>query len=265
MKAATVLLAALLIGPAAQALAQQAAIDLPRGRIVVTHTDYSAYFSAGPQQVVFDADRMPDLITTWGESALVFLASGGNACPGLFAWLTLDPAGLHATEAFGTCAEHAELQMTARGPMAVMPRHDGGKAGYVFDGRTVEEVALGLDRSGIATPSVAAAWAGRSAFEVLTSAEMEPALLAIMPWQELQEARVSSSLTSEGMVRDGEWFVAAGCQPHLCNENAAGVALSTRDGRPIVALWERGRGGQIFGTPDSPLPNRFRTLLANGQ
>lgn len=144
--------------------------------------------------------------------------------------------------------------------MLVLSAGGGDEMGYVFDGETVSEVQLGLKAAGVSDPKDASAWSGKYAYEVLTAAEMEPLLLEVMSWEDLEAVRFSSGVSAEGMTPDGDWYAATGCRPHMCSSEMAGVAVSTKDGRVIVAHWEEGNG-EVFGEPTSALPNKFRALL----
>lgn len=237
-------------------------VELPAGNIevVLDRSNFEAVISDGETRIRLDSFYFPDLVETYENSALLFMATGGNACAGFFSWVTLDADGLRATEPFGTCAEGGPIEMTDEGPMLVLASGGGDEMGYVFDGATVREVQLGLKHAGVSDPTDASAWADKRAYEVLTAAEMEPILLEIMSWEDLKTARFSSGVSSEGMTLDGDWYAATGCRPHACNSETAGVAVSTQDGRVIVAHWNEGKG-EVFGEPDSPLPNKFRALL----
>ncbi|MET3600259.1 hypothetical protein [Martelella mangrovi] len=237
-------------------------VELPAGAIEIDldRSNFEAIISDGETRVRLDSAYLPDVVETYGDSALLFMATGGNACAGFFSWVTLDEEGLRATEPFGTCAGGGPIEMTDEGPMLVLAAGGGDEMGYVFDGAAVREVQLGLKEAGVSDPTDAAAWADKPAYEVLTSAEMEPFLLEIMSWEDLKTVRFSSAVASEGMTPDGDWYAATGCRPHACNMETAGVAVSTKDGRVIAAHWEEGEG-EIFGEPDSALPNKFRTIL----
>ncbi|MBL3705848.1 hypothetical protein GI582_24400 [Sulfitobacter sp. BDSS02] len=236
-------------------------VDLPAGQITLQQDGLETRVSGGSQQLVLEAAYLPDVYATWRNSVLLFAVMGGTACPGLFHWVTLDAAGLRSTESFGTCSDLGEVEQTDAGPMLKLPRGDGGYSGFLFNGTTVIEQELGLASAGVSQPSNASAWKGYTAYKVLTSAEMEPVLLTIMDWNTLDDVRWASSVSNDSMTRDGDWFAAVGCQPHLCSEVASGVAISARDGRVITAFWRRGEGGVIYGQPDSALPNKLRELL----
>lgn len=254
--------ALLLISYAVPVLADQVVLELPKGQVVFTLEDYQASFVAGDRELVFDSGYMPKTYEVWKNSALVFFATGGSACAGDFAWITLDEKGLRATETFGTCSDLPTIEKADDKVTVSMSRLDGGTAGYLFDGEELVEIELGLQSAGVAEPGRAEAWAGRAAYDVLTSAEMEPVLLGLLSWEELEDFRISSAISSDVMERDGDWYVATGCRPHACDEERAGIALSTKDGRPVLAYWRKAQGGSVIGEPNSALPNKLRRLLS---
>lgn len=243
-------------------------VAVPLGAITITKTDgaYEATVFGGNQSFTIESAYMPSVIGTRNNSVLLFTTSGGTACPGEYTWVTLDQKGLRATEKFGTCSDLGELQDTADGPMLVMPRlAPAGTAGFVLnDDETITEVELGLAPSGVTDVKSAAAWTGKTAYDVLTAPEMEASLLELMSWSELEAVRNAAPISSNTLSDDGEWVFAAGCMPHNCNEASSGVAISKNDGRVIVGYWTLDARGQLYGKPDSTLPNGMRALLASG-
>ena len=243
-------------------------VSLPSGPITIAKSDseFQAHVFGGGQTFVLDSAYLPSIIDTYENSVLLMTSSGGTACPGEYTWVTLDATGLQTTPSFGTCSDLGELKMTDEGPMLVMPRMGtAGTAGYVLTAdKTVTEIELGLAPSGIADIKDAASWAGEPAYSLLTAPEMEASLLEIMSWSELEAVRNASAISSDTMTADGAWFFAAGCMPHNCNEESAGVAISTNDGRVIVGHWTKDGRGELFGKPDTTLPNGMRALLASG-
>jgi hypothetical protein len=240
----------------------------PSGPLVIAKvdSDLEAMIFGGNGSLRVNTAYMPDVLGTQEDSVLLRTSTGGTACPSLYVWVTLNDAGLRKTEEFGTCSDLGELQATAEGTMLVMPRMGtAGTAGYVLNAdNTVTEIELGLAPSGIADVKDASAWAGEAAYSVLTAPEMEAALLEIMSWNDLEKVRNASAVSSDTMSQDGEWFFAGGCMPHMCNEISAGVAISANDGRVIAGYWSKDDRGELFGKPDTTLPNGMRELLASG-
>jgi hypothetical protein len=243
-----------------------ATIDLPAGSVEISHSsmDFTATLTAAGQSLNFESAYLPDIIGISDNSVLIFLSTGGTGCPGTYAWVTREAGGLRATEPFGTCSDIGELQQAPDGPMLVMPRlGTTGTAGYTLlsDGR-IMETELGLKSAGVSDPTDADAWIGMAAYDVFSAAEMEPVLLSIMSWEQLEEVRNSSVISGETMTAEGDWIAAGGCRPHMCNEERSGIAISRKTGTPIVAHWSKDIGGTLYGTPDTAVPNRIRSLLA---
>lgn len=80
------------------------------------------------QTATFDSAYMPRFLKRFHDSVLLELNTGGNACPILFGWVTLDDRGLRASEDFGTCAEDASYKETKDGPIVSMD--DIGNPGH---------------------------------------------------------------------------------------------------------------------------------------
>ncbi|MCZ8295577.1 MAG: hypothetical protein O9254_01500 [Rhodobacteraceae bacterium] len=240
-------------------------LDLPKGDVEVGHdaSSFQAVISFGGQTIRMESGYLPSLQRTWGDSAMIFMPTGGSGCPGLFAWVTVDAHGLRATEPFGTCSDLVTFEDRQDGILAAIPRLDGsGTSSFVFDGQSVLEEELGLSSAGVGEPSSAKAWAGRMAGELMSRAEMEPVLLEILDWETLELARQTIVISSEVMEQDGDWYAATGCMPHNCDAMRGGVAISVSDGTVIVALWNRETGGELFGQPKSALPDRLRAVLS---
>ncbi len=87
--------------------------------------------AGGSQNAMFDTPYMPRLLKTYRNSALLELATGGNACPILYGWITYDAKGLRASDDFGTCAEDARYEETKEGPVVSM--EDLHKPGHVVN------------------------------------------------------------------------------------------------------------------------------------
>lgn len=241
-------------------------VELPFGTIIseMDDTGTEGVLTYRDQRIVLSSVYTPQAVVIWKNSALISLPTGGNGCPNLYSWITLDEQGIRATETFGTCSEQVDVVDKSDEDILVsMGRLNGaGKAGFVFDGESIQETELGLISVGVSNPRNAKSWAGKSANEVAVAAEMEPALLEIIDWQTLELLRAASSISSNAMEPDGQWYAATGCMPHRCNEHRAGLAISISDGSIIVATWNKETGGHLFGNPKSPVPNKLRALLS---
>lgn len=253
-----------LILPASAMAQDRTQVDLPGGSLVIQldRANFRAIVSDGRSSIALETAYLPEVVARTAQSVLLATTSGGSMCQPDLVWVTIAPGGLWATPNFGTCGGSPEMRQTEGGPMAVMSRIDNsGISGFVFDGVTVTEVDLGLASAGVTNPRDAAQWEGKWPWDVLGAAEMEPVLLGVVSPAVLAEVRLGAILSSDGMVRDGDWVAGAGCQPHRCNESRAGVAISTRDGRVILARWTKAGGGVLYGTPDSALPAVIQNVL----
>lgn len=114
-------------------------ITLPAGPIEITMDQVSAarliIKDGKGQTVTIDSAYMPRLLKSFHNSALLELNTGGNACPILFGWVTLDARGLRASEDFGTCAEDASYEETKDGPVVNMDDigDPGHTVSYLYD------------------------------------------------------------------------------------------------------------------------------------
>ena len=132
-------------------------LDLPQGKVSVeingvegNENGHGLVVQAGgDKEVLLDSDSLPDVVAKHGNSALLRVFSGGNACPAMYTWLTFDRDGLRATPSFGTCAEDGALVETTAYPAFVLDeigRKPGdkkpGKVRYDFDGRAVRPTKL---------------------------------------------------------------------------------------------------------------------------
>ena len=259
----SILSASLVLGTAVLA-AETGQIQFDRGPLELRMADFESILEFEGQQIRLETAYLPEEQARWKNSVLVDLHTGGTMCPGTFAWITIDDNGLSTTGSFGTCSDLMQIEaQDDRQILISMPRLNGsGASGFVFDGKTVQEVELGLKSAGVADPKNAASWAGKSAGEVVASAEMEPILLQMVDWETLEFIRASSVIGGDVMEEDGAWYAATGCMAHQCNAFRAGVAVSKADGSVLLATWSAEAGGKIFGTPGAALPNRLRSLLA---
>ena len=63
------------------------------------------------------------------------------------------------------------------------------------------------------------------------------------------------------MDREGDWIAGQGMRPHDDTLRAA-VALNTRDGRLLVALWQEGAAPVLWGRADAALPGPIAAVMA---
>lgn len=127
-------------------------LDLPQGQVSIEINGVEGnenghglvVHAGGDKEVLIDSDALPDVVAKHGNSALLRVFSGGNACPALYTWLTFDRDGLRATPAFGTCAEDGALVETKAYPAFILDEigRKSGKVKYDFDGKTVKPTKL---------------------------------------------------------------------------------------------------------------------------
>jgi hypothetical protein len=114
-------------------------VDLPQGELDITMNTVEGtglfVHAGGSHEVLLESAYMPRLLKLHGNSALLELYTGGNACPILFAWVTYDAAGLRTSEDFGTCAEEASFEETAQGPVVTMDNLEAGQGtiSYLYE------------------------------------------------------------------------------------------------------------------------------------
>ncbi len=104
-------------------------------------------------------------------------------------------------------------------------------------------------------------WSGKYAFDLLNAPEMEQSLSALVGADALAEAREVVVVGSE-MVVDGEWVAGFGCMAHACGDAYGAVAISTRDGRLVMALRRAGEPARLWGELGRALPGAVLQVLA---
>ena len=152
------LLPFLMLSTAALAEGQPSLIwlDMPRGKVSIEINGVEGnenghglvVHAGGDKEALIDSESLPDVVTKSGDSVLLRVFTGGNACPAMYAWLTYDREGLRATPTFGTCAEDGELVPGTGHPAFVLDKlgNGPGKIRYDYDGRTVRETAIRAGR-----------------------------------------------------------------------------------------------------------------------
>lgn len=240
-------------------------IDTPSGPAVLTVLGTDAVLSIDGQQFLFEGMLYSSFADRLGDVVLVQLASGGNACPATYAWLDTRPGLIRMTEEFGTCSDLHEISWDAETVTVSMPSMvpGEGKVAFIWDGKSnkVKEVASAPAATGLPPGASPAAWAGRSGAELLAAPEWESVLIGLMGQAALDDARRILQVGQPFTVQ-GEWLVSTGCQPHQCDETASAVALNLRDGRLIVALWERATGPRAWGDLSAGIPPWVVAVLA---
>lgn len=241
-------------GAIAQGLPRQA--ETASGPAIMTVSGDDAFVTIGGQVFTLDGAPYSSFAQQVGDLLLVAVATGGNACPTLFAWLDTRPGLVRMSEVFGTCAEGPEITwdsetitVTLRSMMPGEPN-----IGFVWDGRgsAVREVVLAVPTSGLPPAAGTGVWIGRHPSEWLGAPEWQDVLTQLMATQGLQDARRIVQV-GHAFSPWGGWLTASGCQPHACDATMGAVALH-QDGRVVVALWEQGLGLRLWGDLRGEVP-----------
>ncbi|NTG51679.1 hypothetical protein G6M04_30235 [Agrobacterium rhizogenes] len=127
-------------------------LDLPKGKVSIEVNGVEGNANGhglivqagGNKEVLLDSDSLPDVVAKHGDSALLRVYTGGNACPAMYTWLTYDKKGLRATDQFGTCAEDGDLIQRKGYPSFVLEGigESTDRVQFDFDGEKVSEKKL---------------------------------------------------------------------------------------------------------------------------
>ncbi len=248
---------------AGTAFAQGAPIDTPSGAAVIAGERGAPAPSVGGRAIDIGDEWMSAAFERQvGALILLALRSGGDACGTPHAWLDTRPDRLGLTETFGPCAMAAEVSWEDE--TVTMPSREGGDVAFVYHGRAAtREVALGRQAPRSPPGADPLAWVGAAPADLLRAPDWEAALVALMGADALEEARTRGDVSS-GMVREGDWIVGRGCQPHDCDLRRAAVAIAVPDRRLLAALRTKDGAPRPWGDPRGPLPPSLLAHLAGG-
>lgn len=226
------------VHPVAEA-AETAGTRAGPARIVAGPTMARMFVGAAETRFDFEP-RYADIESKLGDLLLVRLASGGNGCPAMFAWVRATPGQLKVTASFGACSDLAEISHDSETVTVSMPsmKPGEGRAAFVYDGRVVTKRVLGLQPSGAPPAAGAERWIGRQPFELVKAAEWRSRFEALMGAATFLDAQRIINVSSP-VRRDGRWVTGFGCQPHACNSAVGAVAIEIGGDGVVVALWER--------------------------
>lgn len=258
-----IIAALLMLGSATQAQfiadgidTQTAAGDL---RIIDADDEFSRelmvgstlFFSGeGHRYVNIDAQR--------GALYLVSLSSGGSACAATFAWLdTRVPP--QVTEQFGTCADQVEVTSDNEtvSVTIIAFQAEQGFVTFVYDGKTITEVAAGQQNTGRGL--TAQAWVNAHPNEVFRDAGLRSTLVDLMGEQKYTIAGEVIGVAS-AMARDGQWVAGKGCMPRQCDVARGAVAIH-EDGRIVVALRTQDSGLEVWGDMSGVPPSVIMDVI----
>ena len=198
-----------------------------------------------------------------GNLFLLALATGGNGCPSLYAWLDTTPGRVRASETFGTCSDLPDVSWDSETVTVEMPSMDPERperVRFLWDVKgAVREVSAGLPSLGIGTLT-AAALEGRHVGEVMLLAEADAPLSALLGRAALADARrLIAVADARGMTRFGGWVAGGGCMAHDCGRSRGALALH-EDGRILVALNADGMV-RLWGDARGELPGPVLDVL----
>ena len=259
MKRLLLLLALLPLVAQAEMVAQS-----PSGPVeIVSAGDGERQVAVGGRVVPNTSAYLVGIERQLGNLFLLALATGGNGCPSLYAWLDTTPGRVRASETFGTCSDLPDVSWDSETVTVEMPSMDPERperVRFLWDGKgAVREVSAGLPSLGIGTLT-AAALEGRHVGEVAASAEMAAVLAEPLGTEGLSDLRRLTSLADAGgMRRFGGWVAGQGCMPHDCEEGRGALAVHD-DGRILVALFEQGVAW-IWGDARGELPGPVLDVL----
>lgn len=248
---------------ASPSLAQEAEpIATASGPLTLAQTeDYEVEIRVGDQVFAHPEASFAVVYEQLGDLFLIFLASGGNACPGFFLWLDTTEGNLQETEPFGTCSDLYELSYTEAEISLKVPSLVTGQGDhlYTWDGAgPVVETVLELAASDTPPGADPRGWLGRHPAELLGSADWSALLLNVLTEDELEALRYAMKL-SEGFVEEDGWIVGYGYQN--ISEDVAAIAIHP-EGELLVALGAVGEPGQLWGVTERAYPKAIETVLS---
>ncbi|ADO42590.1 hypothetical protein [Ketogulonicigenium vulgare] len=87
-------------------------VNLPAGAVEITENTVEGFglfaHAGSDQEVLLASQYLPRVLVVEGDSALLEMYTGGNACPVMFAWITYADGILRSSGEFGTCAEEGD-------------------------------------------------------------------------------------------------------------------------------------------------------------
>lgn len=239
-----------------------ARIDTASGPAVLTESGIDTRLTLGGQEFLLEGVRFAGFDHQAGDWLLVLLPTGGTACPAMFAWVNTAPGHVALGPSFGTCSDLAEVTEAGGTLTVTMPSLDPtkGPAAFHWDGAAITEEQLAIPPSGLGPELGVAPWQGRYAHEFLTAPEWREPLLALMGDSDLTTAQTAAGMSDDFAPEDG-WLVSKGCAPQQCDTLQTAVALRLSDNAVLVALWQAGQGGQVYGDLSKGVPRSISDLV----
>jgi len=252
--------------------ASMALADLPRGDFKRAETALGVLEIAGPwgdEQLLWNGAPLGvgnyslNIEGVYGEAgasfvwALVTSHAGGNACDPPFLVFRFGPQGVKRTAELGGCGVIHAARL--RGGRFEVDHSDDrltvSHRTYVFDGNTVEEVAVPAP---VATPGTrpqggaeVLRWVGQHPTAPLTDPAERLRFATIMSPEDMQDLYTFSSVAN-AVEQRGDWVVARGCFPHQCSSSRGGWAMRVSDGAVAAFMLTLGAPDRLFGLVNDP-------------
>ncbi|MBW6419046.1 hypothetical protein [Celeribacter sp. PS-C1] len=223
------------------------------------------YLADAPVDLPLAVDHL-DIAAQDGNLLLILLASGGTACPKMWAYVDAGADPVWVSEPFGTCHDNAQAQMTERGIEVISPATDPGQSGdlrYWLEGREIHEARAPSKSLGF---TQVAQWEGRHPKLLVNDPAWEGRFLAAVGPIGLLELRALFEQASV-LEWEGDWLVAQGCKANACGHLKGALAMR-RDGHALVAVIGRAAadplaGLRIYGdAQNQPLPQAIIQVFA---
>lgn len=227
---------------------------------LVTTDDYKVEIHIAGQVFAHPEASRAYVFEQSGDAFLIFLSSGGNACPGFFVWLDSKKDGVFETETFGTCSDLYELKVEGENRIVTISSMAPGEGDHEYlwdyEGRLIETI-LGLKPSDTPPGADPSGWLGRHPAELLDSADWAELLLNVLTPDELDALREAMTMSSGFEEQEG-WIAAYGWDKL---SDAIGAIAIQPAGELLVALGAVGQEGQLWGVTDHDYPEAIRQVM----
>lgn len=252
-------------------------IDTPSGELITEYYQYPAIIRVGQVEFKIDAGEITSIGPRDEDEAkvaaampnhfLINVMTGGTVCPTRFYWLNADGGEPQLSKEFGGCFEESYGDLRVEDGLIKIRQIGNGIQGnidYVYDGADVTEVVAGLDSTDDFNPFNPKNWRGEHVFHYVSSAEIEPVLMGIMPNDALSELRHAVRVGGRGEFteKDG-WLTASGCRQSMCDVGWAIVSINIETGKPYIALKDFSQKNvAFFGEAPGEVPLEMRQELS---
>lgn len=226
--------------------------------IVMNEDGFTRALNVGDTRFFADGEfQYLNVVAQRGSLYLVELGAGGNACPAQYVWLHTAPSA-RITDLFGNCSYVEDTLSDAETVTVVMKSGipAQGQIGFVYDGRTIVETAMGQVSAGIGMNP--RDWIGRAPYEVFADADWRKTLTGLMG--DANYRRVGRTMErSTGFEQVENWIAAQGFSPML---NARAAMMMNMDTGQVIVVHENGDGTvETWGDDGSGLPEAILALI----